>query len=50
MELYCRICDCKDHVKSRCPKWRGEKPAAVTCGYAVEGLGFFHIPHVTTHQ
>jgi hypothetical protein len=49
-DMYCPICDCNDHVKARCPKWRGEKPVALTCGYAVEGLGVFHIPHATTQQ
>jgi hypothetical protein len=49
-DMYCPICDCKEHMKTRCPKWRGDKPAALTCDYAVHGLGFFHIPHVTTQQ
>jgi hypothetical protein len=37
-------------MKTRCPKWRGDKPAALTCGYVVDGLVFFHIPHATTQQ
>lgn len=26
--------------------FKGEKPQALTCGYVVDGLGFFYIPHV----
>jgi hypothetical protein len=48
--MYCPICDCNDHAKERCPKWRSKKPIAATCGYVVEGLGFFQIPHVTAQQ
>jgi hypothetical protein len=29
----------------RCPKFRAAKRMAVPCGFVVEGLGFFHIPH-----
>jgi hypothetical protein len=29
----------------RCPKVRAVKGAAMPCGFIVEGLGFFHIPH-----
>jgi hypothetical protein len=42
--MYCPICDCKDHAKEHCPKWRGDKPTALLCGYAVEGLGVFSNP------
>jgi hypothetical protein len=49
-EMYCPICDCNEHMKTCCPKCRGDKPAALTCGYVVDGLGFFHIPHVTSQQ
>jgi hypothetical protein len=48
--MYCPICDCTEHAKARCPKWRGDKPTAVTRGYAVEGLVFFQIPHTTTQH
>jgi hypothetical protein len=50
MTMYCLICNCNEHVKERCPKWQSEKPSAVTCGYAVEGMQFFQIPHVTSEQ
>ncbi|TVU40757.1 hypothetical protein EJB05_14233, partial [Eragrostis curvula] len=43
-EMYCAICDRVDHFTHRCPKYRGDKPSAVPCGYAVEGLGFYQIP------
>jgi hypothetical protein len=29
----------------RCPKVGAAKGAAIPCGFAVEGLSFFHIPH-----
>jgi hypothetical protein len=45
--MYCPICDYTKHAKACCPKWRGEKPVAITCAYTVEGLGFFQIPHTT---
>jgi hypothetical protein len=48
--MYCPICDCNEHSKTRCPKWRADKPMALTCGYAVEGLWFFQIPHTTANQ
>ena len=25
--------------------FRGDKPGALTCGYAFDGLGFYYIPH-----
>ena len=49
-EMYCDICDCIEHFTSRCPKFRGDKPCAIPCGYAVEGLGFYHIPQSVTPQ
>jgi hypothetical protein len=42
--MYCPICNCTEHAKAHCPKWRGDKPTTVTCGYAVEGLVFFKLP------
>jgi hypothetical protein len=41
--MYCDICASHDHVHPRCPKFRATKLAAVSCRYAVEGLGFFHV-------
>lgn len=43
-DRYCDICDCKEHVRARCPTYLAVKQGAVLSGYAVEGLGFFHIP------
>jgi hypothetical protein len=46
--MYCDICALQDHVRPRCPKlWAVKLPAMPcgTCGFAVEGLRFFHIPH-----
>jgi hypothetical protein len=42
--MYCDICASHDHVRPRCPKFRATKLAAAPCGFAVEGLGFFHVP------
>jgi hypothetical protein len=43
--MYCDMCESLDHFQMRCPKYRTIKGAAVPCGFAAEGLGFFHIPH-----
>ncbi|EEE53217.1 hypothetical protein OsJ_36111 [Oryza sativa Japonica Group] len=43
--FYYEICESEDHVASRCPIFRSSvKPVAQLCGYAGDGLGFFHIP------
>jgi hypothetical protein len=42
--MYCDICESLDHFRVRCPKYRAVKGAAVLCGFAVEGLGFFSYP------
>lgn len=43
--FYYEICESEDHVASRCPIfWSYVKPVAQLCGYARDGLGFFHIP------
>jgi len=44
-EIYCVICDRKDHVNFRCPVLKMPRPVAHAVGYAVHGLGFYHIPH-----
>ncbi|PWZ27897.1 hypothetical protein Zm00014a_024097 [Zea mays] len=44
-KLFCDICRTKAHNSGRCPVFRGDKPGALTCGYAVDGLGFYYIPH-----
>lgn len=50
VELFCEICESRDHIKARCPKYRAEKKMVVPCGYAVEGLDFFHITHVQSQK
>jgi len=44
-EIYCIICDRKDHVNFRCSVLKMPRPVAHAVGYAVHGLGFYHIPH-----
>jgi hypothetical protein len=44
--LPCEICTSLTHLKPRCPlQKKATKVFAVTCGYAVDGLGFYYIPH-----
>jgi hypothetical protein len=43
-EAYCVICDSNDHVNHRCPVLKMPRPVAHAVGYAVHGLGFYHIP------
>lgn len=43
-EIYCVICDGHDHVNHRCPVLKMPRPVAHAAGYAVHGLGFYHIP------
>lgn len=35
---------CDAHNLDRCPQFRGDKLSALTCGYALDGLGFYYIP------
>jgi hypothetical protein len=44
-EMFCEICESRDHIKPRSPKFRADKMDVVPRGYDVEGLGFFHIAH-----
>jgi hypothetical protein len=45
-QLVCEICDSTSHVKARCPLHKKDvKSFAMTCGYAVDALGFYYIPH-----
>jgi hypothetical protein len=49
--MYCDICASHDHVRPRCPIFRAVRLPAVPCGFAVEGLVFFHIHHeLSLHQ
>jgi hypothetical protein len=43
--FYCVICDSNDHMNHRCPVLKLPRPVAHADGYAVHGLGFYHIPH-----
>jgi hypothetical protein len=43
-EVYCVICDSHDHVNHKCPVLKMPRPVAHAVGYAVHGLGFYHIP------
>jgi hypothetical protein len=44
-EIFCVICDKKnDHVNHKCPILKMPRPVAHAVGYAVHGLGFYHIP------
>jgi hypothetical protein len=48
--MYCDICESQDHIRQRHPKFRAVKGSAVPCGYAVEGLGCFHITHEASQK
>lgn len=50
IELYCDICDGHAHNTDRCPRYRAAKLFATPCGYAVDGLGFYYIPHTVTQK
>jgi hypothetical protein len=46
--LVCDICTSHTHIKSGCPLYKkANKVFAMTCGYAVDGLGFYYIPQST---
>jgi hypothetical protein len=46
VSLWCDICESASHVKGRCPLLKKVKSTyALTCGYAVDGLGFYYIPN-----
>lgn len=50
-KFYCEICESEDHIATRCPIFRSNvKPTAQLCGYAADGLGFFHIPLSSGHK
>jgi hypothetical protein len=45
-QLICEVCDSTSHVKTRCPVHKkAAKSSAMMCDYAVDGLGFYYIPH-----
>lgn len=39
------ICDSHDHMNHKCHLLKAPRPVAHAVGYAVVGLGFYHIPH-----
>jgi hypothetical protein len=44
--VFCEICESAAHVKGRCPLLeKAKRTYALTCGYAVGGLGFYYIPN-----
>jgi hypothetical protein len=46
VELYCVICNAhNEHLNHKCPILKMPRPVAHAVGYAVHGLGFYHIPH-----
>jgi hypothetical protein len=46
VELFCEICESVTHVRGRCPLLKKAKNTyALTCGYVVDGLGFYYIPN-----
>jgi hypothetical protein len=44
-KLYCDICASSEHLTGRCPILKQPRLMAHPCGYDVNGLGFYHIPH-----
>jgi hypothetical protein len=46
VELFCEICESVTYVRGCCPLLKKAKSTyALTCGYAVDGLGFYYIPN-----
>jgi hypothetical protein len=46
VNLFCDVCESTTHVKCRCPLFKKAKNLyAMACGYVVDGLGFYYIPH-----
>jgi hypothetical protein len=44
--LVCDICSSQSHLKPHCLlQKKATKVYAMTCGYAIDGLGFYYIPH-----
>lgn len=51
-ELFCQVRESNEHVAASCPIKRKPKPVAHAVGYAVDNLGFYHIPmlHILQQQ
>lgn len=43
--VYCVICNSHDHMNHKCHLLKAPRPVAHAAGYAMMGLGFYHIPH-----
>lgn len=43
--VYCKICESEEHVKQKCPIKKSPKNIVQWVGHALDGIGFFHIPH-----
>jgi hypothetical protein len=44
--LFCEICESATHVRGRCTLLKKAKSTyALTCGYTVDGLGFYYMPN-----
>jgi hypothetical protein len=43
--LFCQLCESDDHVAAICPIKKKPRLMAYSVGYAMDGLGFYHIPH-----
>jgi hypothetical protein len=44
-KLFCDICASTEHLTRRYPILKQPRLLAHPCGYDVNGLGFYHIPH-----
>lgn len=44
-EVLCVICSSQDHMNHKYQLVKAPRPVAQAVGYAVMGLGFYHIPH-----
>jgi hypothetical protein len=43
--LFCVICESEEHVAAACLVKKKPRPVAHAVGYAMDDLGFYHIPH-----
>jgi len=43
--VFCEICESSEHVKQKCPITKAAKNVVQWVGHALDGNGFFHIPH-----
>jgi hypothetical protein len=49
VELLCDIYESHAHVRARCPAYKKAiKSFEMTCGYGIDGLGFYYIPHASS--